>query len=76
MGRVAKIHRTTDDAENCPTAWFCALERAREIGDFARAAEAQRQLKRLGVRVRFTRRRCLREATVGATATSRRRAHV
>jgi hypothetical protein len=37
------------DWRNSPIAWFAALERARHIEDFELAAEAQRQLKRLGI---------------------------
>lgn len=43
----------TVDYENSPTAWFVTMETARQRGDFARAAEAQKQLKRLGVEVRY-----------------------
>lgn len=39
--------------EDCPTAWFAVLERARLDGDEARAAEAIRQLNRLGVVVHW-----------------------
>lgn len=49
-----------DDPRNCPTAWFAVLERARADDDFARAAYAMQQLERLGVKVRFTRRRAAR----------------
>ena len=34
-----------------PTYWFAALERAVHSGDWQAAAEAQRQLERLGVTV-------------------------
>lgn len=44
------------DHQDAPTYWFAVLEIARERGDFSRAAEAQRQLERLGVRVRYGRR--------------------
>jgi hypothetical protein len=43
------------DHRDEPTYWFVVLEIARERGDFARAAEAQRQLERLGVSVRYGR---------------------
>jgi hypothetical protein len=36
-----------------PIAWFAALERARKIEDFELAAEAQQQLRRLGVIVTY-----------------------
>lgn len=39
--------------EDSPTAWFAVLERARFADDYALAAKAQRELERLGVRVRF-----------------------
>ncbi len=46
-----------------PAAWFVELERARATNDFARAANAQRQLERLGVRVRYLKlRAAVREA--------------
>jgi hypothetical protein len=38
-----------------PTYWFAVLEIAREQGDFERAAEAKRQLRRLGVYVSYER---------------------
>lgn len=38
-----------------PIFWFAKLERAIEASDFAAAAEAQRQLERLGVVVRYIR---------------------
>jgi hypothetical protein len=37
--------------------WFVVLEAARECGDYATAAEADRGLKRLGVQVSHKRRR-------------------
>lgn len=40
-------------ATDFPVYWFVRLERAVGDGDFAAAAEAQRQLERLGVRVRY-----------------------
>ncbi|MDD4888706.1 MAG: hypothetical protein PHU85_02155 [Phycisphaerae bacterium] len=43
------------DPRDCATAWFVVLERARLDNDFERGAEAQRQLVRLGVKVRFFR---------------------
>ena len=38
-----------------PTYWFAVLEIARERGDFEQAAEAKRQLERLGVRISYGR---------------------
>lgn len=40
--------------EDCATVWFARLERAKNQKDFERAAEAVRELRRLGVDVRFT----------------------
>jgi hypothetical protein len=45
--------RISDDPNDCPTAWFAVLERARMDNDFKRAAYAESQLERLGVKVRF-----------------------
>ena len=39
------------DHRQNPTFWFAVLEIARERGDFERAAEAKRELKRLGVSI-------------------------
>jgi hypothetical protein len=50
------------DHREQPTYWFALLEIARERGDHAAAAEAQRELERLGVRVRYARPRRRREA--------------
>lgn len=52
MERDAKATQDRDP-QNCPTAWFAVLERAREEGDYERAAQAERELRRLGVAVRF-----------------------
>ena len=41
--------------EDCPTAWFCVLERARLDGDREREQQALRELKRLGVKVDWPR---------------------
>lgn len=46
---------TTRDYRQEPTYWFAILEIAREQGDFERAADAKRQLKRLGVVVSYDR---------------------
>ena len=43
--------RPATRAEDCPTAWFCVLERARIDGDRARERKARRELARLGVKV-------------------------
>jgi hypothetical protein len=42
-----------DDATESPVAWFAVLERARETHDYETAAEAVRQLERLGVKVKY-----------------------
>lgn len=46
---LAAAERVVDS----PTAWFAVLESARQRGDHERAAEAIRQLRRLGVTVKF-----------------------
>ncbi len=43
--------RSTGRPEDSAVAWFVVLERARQVGDGERAAEAQKQLERLGVKV-------------------------
>ncbi len=48
--------RAKDDArrpEDCPAAWFVMLERARRNNDFELAAQARRELERLGVKVTY-----------------------
>jgi hypothetical protein len=45
-----------------PLYWFARLEKSVEQGDHQAAAEAQRELARLGVRVRYGRPRPRREA--------------
>ena len=45
--------QTQTDWRDSPTAWFAVLERAHQDGDHERAAEAIRELRRLGVAVRF-----------------------
>ena len=54
---MAKMAGHSDNPEECRVAWFFELDRARDRGDFGRAAEAQQRLEGLGVRVRYTRRR-------------------
>ncbi len=44
-----------NQAIDSPAAWFAVLERARRIDDYELAARANRQLKRLGVIVKFRR---------------------
>ena len=50
---------TDDDYTDQPMYWFILLDKAVERGDHAAAAEAQRQLDRIGVRVRYGRPRRL-----------------
>jgi hypothetical protein len=40
--------------ENCATAWFAALERARMTGNLSLETRAKRELLRLGVVVQFS----------------------
>ncbi len=40
-------------ARNLPPFWLAILERARALGDWQTCVEADRELKRLGVRVEF-----------------------
>lgn len=49
---TAKAEQTTRFNDS-PAAWFVMLEIARKRGDFEQAARAQRELKRLGVEVRY-----------------------
>ncbi len=51
--RTTKTHERR--AEDSPAAWFVVLDRARLDNDFELAAKAQRELRRLGVKVTFTR---------------------
>jgi len=43
--------------EDCATAWFAVLERARIDGDAERQAQALRELRRLGIFLDWTERR-------------------
>jgi hypothetical protein len=51
---VSNPTETADYTEQ-PIYWFAVLDRAVERGDHATAAEAQRELDRLGVKVRYGR---------------------
>jgi hypothetical protein len=42
------------NVEDCATAWFAVLERARLDDDYERATAAVRELRRLGVTVTFS----------------------
>ncbi|HUT58340.1 MAG TPA: hypothetical protein VNA25_10875 [Phycisphaerae bacterium] len=54
--RKDEIENARREAENSPVAWFVMLWRARTTGDLGHAAQAVRELKRLGVTVKFHRR--------------------
>ncbi len=43
--------------DDWPLYWFAALEKAVEVGDYEAAAEAQRRLAQLGIRVSYGRTR-------------------
>lgn len=45
-------HMSTHN-NDCATIWFGILERARNLNNFERAAEAQERLRLLGVKVEF-----------------------
>jgi hypothetical protein len=49
------------NVNDIPTYWFALLEQARERGNYEAAARAQRELGRLGVRVKFNTRRPVQE---------------
>lgn len=49
------VDQARREAVDSPTAWFAVLEAARLRDDHERAAEAIRQLRRLGVEVKFRR---------------------
>jgi hypothetical protein len=56
MPKASETNRrpTLDDAvSESAVYWFTLMEMAKERGDFERAAEAKRQLKRLGVTVTY-----------------------
>lgn len=44
--------KARQEAADSPVAWFVVLERARQDDDFALAARATRELRRLGVVVK------------------------
>lgn len=54
--RKDEIEKARREAGNSPVGWFVMLEQARKADDFESAAQAVRELKRLGVTVRFDRR--------------------
>lgn len=62
MGK--NIDKNTD-YRNSPVAWFCVLEEARQKNDFERAALAKRELQRLGVQIRYRKKRTTQDANDG-----------
>ncbi len=65
MSRQCIPATTPDDYTDLPIYWFARLDKAVEEGDHAAAAEAQRQLERLGVNVRYGRPRPRGQAPAG-----------
>lgn len=51
---MAKKRRPSPEKQQ-PIYWFAILDSARERGDFAAAAEAQRELEHMGITVRYRR---------------------
>lgn len=49
------MSKPIDDCTNEPIYWFAILESAQNRGELETAAHAQRELARLGVRVRYGR---------------------
>lgn len=45
--------KTQTRESDCPSVWFMILERAKHAHNFELAAEAQRKLEALGVRVEY-----------------------
>jgi hypothetical protein len=54
---VRTVSLRTGAITDWPLYWFAQLERANEKGDRQSVSEANRNLKRLGVRVSFARRK-------------------
>lgn len=50
---------------DCASVWFMRLERAKNLNDFEAAAEAVRELRNLGVHVKFRRPRGKESANAG-----------
>ena len=50
---VCKKQTDKADYKNSPIVWFFALEKARLDNDFERAISALRELRRLGIEVRY-----------------------
>ena len=53
MGTKTPTPPKRDEWRESPTAWFAALEAAMTRGDLTAATDAQRELARLGVAVRY-----------------------
>lgn len=56
MRTTNEIKKARREAAESPTAWFAVLDRARKTNEFELAAQALRELMRLGVTVKFHRR--------------------
>ncbi len=54
--RASQVNQS-NNVENSPSVWFMRLERAKNLNDFEGAATAVRELRRLGVTVKFDRRK-------------------
>ena len=52
---MSRQRPTAENYTDQPIYWFALLDKAVERGDHAAAAEAQRELERLGVAVRYGR---------------------
>lgn len=57
MPTVMAKRSARDEATDSPVVWFAVLERGRLAHDFALAARAVQELKRLGVTVKYNRAR-------------------
>ena len=53
MPKPVKEQNPGREPVDSPVAWFTVLEHARLVNDFELAAKAQRELRRLGVLVKF-----------------------
>ena len=55
---VAPMGAKTEESPvtESPVYWFVVLEQARASGDFERAAQAKRELERLGIRIHYGKR--------------------
>jgi hypothetical protein len=54
---MGKETYTKNDFADSRVAWFVCLERAKADNNFERAAMAKKELERLGVRVKYLRKR-------------------